>query len=82
MCRAALVSFRANSTVGLENYAWILNGDDDTMFLMENVLSMVNRMDHSLPYHLSDNIWFPEWDGEPPPHCIASRIDSMPTLSN
>lgn len=64
ICRAALVPFRANSTVGLDNYAWILYGDDDTIFLIENVLSMLNRMDHSLPYYLSDNLWFPEWDGE------------------
>lgn len=63
-CRAALVSFRANGTVGLGNYAWILNGDDDTIYIIENVLAMVNRFDHDLPFHLSDNIWFPEWDGE------------------
>ena len=60
------MSFRANGTVGMDKYKWILNGDDDTVFIIENVLAMVNRLDHELAYHLSDNIWFPEWDGEPP----------------
>ena len=59
------MSFRANASVGMNKYSWILNGDDDTVFLIENILSMVNRFDHELAYHMSDNVWFPEWDGAP-----------------
>ncbi|KAK9809692.1 hypothetical protein WJX73_005491 [Symbiochloris irregularis] len=71
--RAALVSFKANLTFGIDTYSWILNGDDDTVYIVENVLAMVNRFDHALPFHLSDNIWFPEWDGKKDTFVHASR---------
>ena len=65
MHRSALVAWRANATIGAHQFKWILYGDDDTLFAIDNVLAMVNRFDHNQPYFLADNIWFPEWDGEP-----------------
>ena len=63
LCRAALAPFRANMTVGLDNYKWILYGDDDTVWFPANVLKLVNGLDHDMPYFLSDHLWFPEWKG-------------------
>ena len=65
MHRSALVAWRANATIGNHQFKWILYGDDDTLFAIDNVLAMVNRFDHNQPYFLADNIWFPEWDGTP-----------------
>lgn len=62
-CRAALAPFRGNRTVGLEKYKWILYGDDDTIWFPDNVLRLVNSLDHTMPYFLTDHIWFPEWKG-------------------
>ena len=65
-CRAALAPFRANKTVGLDNFKWILYGDDDTVFFPQNVLDLVNGLDHNMPYYLTDHLWFPEWKGAAP----------------
>ena len=62
-CRAALAPFRANKTVGIDNYKWLLYGDDDTVWFPENVLRLVNGLDHTMPFVLSDHMWFPEWKG-------------------
>lgn len=49
--------------MGLEKYKWILYGDDDTIWFPDNVLRLVNSLDHTMPYFLTDHIWFPEWKG-------------------
>ena len=83
MRRSALVAWRANATIGSHQFKWILYGDDDTLFAIDNVLAMVNRFDHNQPYFLADNIWFPEWDGtlplNPPPvlACEHSPVYSV-----
>ena len=61
--RAALAPFRANQTIGLDSYSYILYGDDDTVWFPENVLRLVNGLDHTMPFVLSDHMWFPEWKG-------------------
>ncbi|KAK9799721.1 hypothetical protein WJX73_004054 [Symbiochloris irregularis] len=71
--RAALTPFRANRTVGLDNYTWILYGDDDTIWFPDNVLRLVNGLDHDTPYFLTDHIWFPEWKGRRDRNIHASR---------
>ena len=57
------MAWRANATIGSHRFKWLLYGDDDTLYAIENVLAMVNRFDHRKPYFLADSIWFPEWDG-------------------
>lgn len=58
--RAALAPFIANMTVGMHQYKWILYGDDDTVFNIDNVLRLVNGLNASNPYLLTDCLWFPQ----------------------
>lgn len=46
----------ANATFG-SSYSWLLYGDDDTVFITENVLSMLRslRLDPSVPYYITDD---------------------------
>lgn len=67
-CRAAAAPFLGNFTVGSQNYKWLIFGDDDTVFLIDNVLKLVNEMDHKVPYFMTDHIWFPEREGTTPDH--------------
>lgn len=73
--RAALVPSLANLTFGVDSYKWLLYGDDDTVFFLENVLDMLEGLDHNMPYLLSDALWF--YDGETGehfhPHPLAPR---------
>ena len=70
-CRAAAAPFLGNFTVGSQNYKWLIFGDDDTVFLIDNVLKLVNEMDHKVPYFMTDHIWFPEREGT---HCICMHV--------
>lgn len=56
-----MAPFIANMTYGMENYKWILYGDDDTVFFIDNVLDLVKDLDHNMPYFISDAIWWPNW---------------------
>ncbi|KAK9816501.1 hypothetical protein WJX72_001161 [[Myrmecia] bisecta] len=58
--RAAMVPFVANFTFGANSYKWMLYGDDDTVFFIDNILAVLNTMDHTVPYLISDALWFPE----------------------
>ena len=33
-------------------------GDDDTLFFMPNVLSLLGRLDHRIPMALTENLWW------------------------
>ncbi|KAL3145279.1 hypothetical protein ABBQ32_001016 [Trebouxia sp. C0010 RCD-2024] len=57
--RACMAPFIANNTAGIESYKWMLFGDDDTVFYVDNILRMLETLDHTMPYILSDHIWFP-----------------------
>ena len=54
-----MAPFIANNTAGIDSYKWILFGDDDTVFYVDNALRMLETLDHTMPYILSDHIWFP-----------------------
>ena len=60
MFRAALAPFLANKTVAPHSYKWILYGDDDTFWFIDNVLTHLDQLDPNMPYLLSDNIWMKE----------------------
>lgn len=62
-CRAAIAPFLANATLGSDSFSWILYGDDDTFFNVDAALRMVNALNHTQPYLLTDNVWFPAADG-------------------
>lgn len=54
-----MAPFIANNTAGIDSYKWILFGDDDTVFFVDNALRLLDTLDHNMPYILSDHIWFP-----------------------
>lgn len=56
--RAAMAPFLANQSVGADSYKWMLYGDDDTVFYLDNVLRMLEPLDHTTPYFITDHIWF------------------------
>eukprot|EP00891_Asterochloris_glomerata_P002921 jgi/Astpho2/2921/Aster-01068 len=58
--RAAMAPFIAAKAAGPENFKWMMFGDDDTVFFVDNVLQLVENLDHELPYVLTDALWFPE----------------------
>ncbi|KAK9828631.1 hypothetical protein WJX72_001195 [[Myrmecia] bisecta] len=58
--RAALTPFLANTSVGVGNYKWMLYGDDDTVFYLNNVLELVQGLDHNMPYLITDHVWWPD----------------------
>lgn len=60
MCRAALAPFLANKTAAPNSYKWILYGDDDTFWFIDNVLTHLDQLDPDMPYLLSDNLWMKE----------------------
>ena len=57
--RAGLGPFIANKTLPVDSWKWMLYGDDDTVFFMDNVLKLLNELDHNVPYFISDCIWWP-----------------------
>lgn len=58
--RAALAPFLANKTAAPNSYKWILYGDDDTFWFIDNALVYLSQLDPDMPYLLSDNIWMKE----------------------
>lgn len=56
--RAAMAPFLANQSSGLDSYKWMLYGDDDTVFYLDNVLRMLEPLDPAMPYFITDHIWF------------------------
>lgn len=58
-----MTPFMANKTIGTDNFKFVLYGDDDTVFFPDNILDLVNGLDHEMPYFMTDCIWFPEKEG-------------------
>lgn len=55
-----MAPFIANVTADDYDYKWILYGDDDTVFNVDNVLRLVSGLNASQPYLLTDCLWFPQ----------------------
>ena len=54
-----MAPFLANHSLGAEDsYKWMLYGDDDTVFYVDNVMRMLEALDHTVPYFITDHIWF------------------------
>lgn len=62
--RATVAPFLANMTIGPDNFEWMLFGDDDTVFLIDNVLNLIPHLDPTIPYYLTDHLWYPQISGE------------------
>ena len=63
-CRAGVTPFLAAHLHGYDNFKWMLYGDDDTVFFIDNVLDMLEGLDHNMPYFLTDHLWFPDQFGK------------------
>ncbi|DBA97859.1 hypothetical protein WJX82_007212 [Trebouxia sp. C0006] len=64
--RAGVTPFLAAHLRGYDNFKWMLYGDDDTVFFVDNALDMLEELDHNMPYFLTDHLWFPDqFDGQP-----------------
>ena len=68
MCfdRAGVTPFLAAHLHGYDNFKWMLYGDDDTVFFIDNALDMLEGLDHNMPYFLTDHLWFPDQFGNSP----------------
>lgn len=55
-----MAPFLANQSSGADSYKWMLYGDDDTVFYLDNVLRMLEalELDPAMPYFITDHIWF------------------------
>lgn len=62
--RATVTPFLANMTIGPDNFKWMLFGDDDTVFLIDNVLNLLPHLDPTVPYFMTDHLWYPETVGK------------------
>ena len=47
-------------TIGPDNFKWMLFGDDDTVFLIDNVLRLLPHLDPTIPYFMTDHLWYPQ----------------------
>ncbi|KAG2483930.1 hypothetical protein HYH03_017251 [Edaphochlamys debaryana] len=54
--RVAIAPWLAHKALG-ETYKWMLYGDDDTLFFVENVKTLLRDYDPELPYVISDVLW-------------------------
>jgi hypothetical protein len=70
--RATVAPFLANMTIGPNNFKWMLFGDDDTVFLIDNVLHLLPHLDPTVPYFMTDHLWYPQPPGELPSHRLHS----------
>ena len=64
--RAGVTPFLAAHLHGYNNFKWMLYGDDDTVFFIDNALDMLEGLDHNMPYFLTDHLWFPDQFGNSP----------------
>ena len=72
-----MAPFLANHSLAAGSYKWMLYGDDDTVFYLDNVLRMLETLDHTMPYYITDHIWFlkslTEGDLSPAMACMYSN---------
>ena len=57
--RSAIAPFLAHAHMvkTSHTYKWMLYGDDDTVYFMPNVMKLLERLDHTVPMALTDNLW-------------------------
>ncbi|KAK9855489.1 hypothetical protein WJX84_001224 [Apatococcus fuscideae] len=81
--RAALAPFLAARHVGLDNFKWIMFGDDDTIWFWEGMLRLLEPFDHNTPYIITDGAYWHNWgrpaapnfDEDGPPRCLPCHFN-------
>eukprot|EP00891_Asterochloris_glomerata_P003450 jgi/Astpho2/3450/Aster-07048 len=56
--RAAVAPFLAHARLHHDSYKWMLFGDDDTVFFIDNIADFLSDFDPQIPYFISDNNWW------------------------
>lgn len=56
--KAAMVPSMAHEHGGVDDYKWMLYGDDDTLWNMDRVVEIIKDMDPELPHMITDHYWF------------------------
>ncbi|KAK9848859.1 hypothetical protein WJX84_012447 [Apatococcus fuscideae] len=78
--RAALVPFLAHTQLQ-DTYKWLLYGDDDTVWFLEGVMSMLEDLDPDMPYFITDHMWWSNTPGRAShpnrqaPRCLPCNFD-------
>ena len=84
---AILISFLRISCMchckcaGQDSYKWILYGDDDTVFVIDNIIKVLSTLDHTQPYLLSDALWWLE-NGKSKPTSLLLPFELMKSSTN
>lgn len=73
--RAAIAPFLA-AKLFKGTFKWILYGDDDTLWVVDNLLRYLGTLDHTMPYMLSDALWFLN-RGPPGALCACGHYDNV-----
>ncbi|KAK9850622.1 hypothetical protein WJX84_008369 [Apatococcus fuscideae] len=73
--RLALAPFLAAKHLDPSTYKWLLVGDDDTFWFLEGVLKLTNDLDHTLPYIITDERYWHNWER---PHVPRFIEDGAP----
>ncbi|DBA84620.1 TPA: hypothetical protein ACH3X2_006195 [Trebouxia sp. C0005] len=76
--RATVAPFLANMTIGPNNFKWMLFGDDDTVFLIDNVLHLLPLLDPTVPYFMTDHLWYPQPPGAGGPELYVHANRAAP----
>ena len=69
--RATVAPFLANMTIGPDNFKWMLFGYDDTIFFIDNVLNLLPHLDPTVPYFMTDHLWYPDTAGKT---CLVTAV--------
>lgn len=66
--KAAMTPSLAHESLGDRGYEWMLYGDDDTIWHLDAVASIVEGLDPALPHFITDHFWFWGYGEGTPPH--------------
>jgi hypothetical protein len=45
-----------------DTYKWLFYGDDDTIFSLDAAINIASKLDHNMPYFLTDHLWWTSRD--------------------
>eukprot|EP00195_Chlamydomonas_chlamydogama_P012728 CAMPEP_0202891358 /NCGR_PEP_ID=MMETSP1392-20130828/1440_1 /ASSEMBLY_ACC=CAM_ASM_000868 /TAXON_ID=225041 /ORGANISM="Chlamydomonas chlamydogama, Strain SAG 11-48b" /LENGTH=265 /DNA_ID=CAMNT_0049575087 /DNA_START=444 /DNA_END=1237 /DNA_ORIENTATION=+ len=62
-------------------YKWMLYGDDDTLFYVDNAMKLLQKLNPAVPLAITDNLWYrrdrqPRHPHEDAPRCVSCNTTS------